>query len=279
MSSSEGSNVYDDVDPMELVSDDKYVLEVQVITSISESAFDGDMDDIQSFALPDDIIEDDVLAIPHLLNDIVIIGHPEGEHVVEIIPFDIITLAAIPFVIDLDDGDDVIPVFPVDHVDDDLGDGEVFDLVILDVGSPVVSVMDISSDSDTDLDVHSGASVTSSALQAIGVERYPDFRDDVLPAEPVIPASVQSPTPPHTPVHTPTYEPTQAPVPDGSTGHIQLMHFVPTRLPTRHTGEAGPSGHAHIPPGETDPYYIPHVPVEHLATQYSPPHVMPTADP
>ncbi|XP_021996135.1 extensin [Helianthus annuus] len=139
--------------------------------------------------------------------------------------------------------------------------------------------MDISSDSDTDLDVHSGASVTSSALQAIGVERYPDFGDDVLSAEPVIPASVQSPTPPHTPVHTPTYEPTQAPVPDGSTGHIQLMHFVPTRLPTRHTGEAGPSGHAHIPPGETDPYYIPHVPVEHLATQYSPPHVMPTADP
>ncbi|KAF5818289.1 hypothetical protein HanXRQr2_Chr02g0063331 [Helianthus annuus] len=124
MSSSEGSNVYDDVDPMELVSDDKYVLEVQVITSISESASDGDMDDIQSFALPDDIIEDDVLAIPPLLNDIVIIGHPEGEHVVEIIPFDIITLAAIPFVVDLDDDDDVIPVFPVDHVDDDLGDGK-----------------------------------------------------------------------------------------------------------------------------------------------------------
>ncbi|MFS7912463.1 hypothetical protein Hanom_Chr02g00130241 [Helianthus anomalus] len=92
MSSSEGSNVYDDVDPMELVSDDEYVPEVQVITSDSKSASDGDMDDIQPFALPDDIIEDDVLAIPPLLNDIVIIGHPEGEHVVEIIPFDIIPL-------------------------------------------------------------------------------------------------------------------------------------------------------------------------------------------
>ncbi|KAM0053794.1 hypothetical protein Hdeb2414_s0006g00188061 [Helianthus debilis subsp. tardiflorus] len=153
---------------MELVSDDKVVPEVQVITSDSESASDGNLDDFQTFALLDDIIDDDVLAIPPLLNDIVIMGHPEGEHIVEVIPFDVIPLAAIPFIVNLDSDDDVIPVIPVDHVDADLGDGEVFDLVILDVASPVVSVIDISSDSDTDSDILSGASVTSSALQAVG---------------------------------------------------------------------------------------------------------------
>ncbi|KAF5759824.1 hypothetical protein HanRHA438_Chr16g0757781 [Helianthus annuus] len=220
MSSYESSNVYDDVDPMELVSDDEFVPEVQVITSDSESASNDDLDDFQPFALLEDIIDDDVLAIPPLLNDIFIMGHPEGEHVVEVIPFDIIPLAAIPFVVDLDDDDDVIPVIPVDHMDADLGDGEVFELVILDVASPIVSVMDISSDSDTDSDVLSCAFVTSSALQTVGLQRYPDFGDLIMPAEPVIPEPVQSSTPPHAPVHAPTDEPTQAPVSDGSTGRI-----------------------------------------------------------
>ncbi|KAJ0801176.1 hypothetical protein HanPI659440_Chr03g0114321 [Helianthus annuus] len=114
MSSSKGSNVYDDVDPMELVSDDEHVPEVQVITSDSESEPDNDLDDFQPFTLLGDIIEDDVLAIPPLLNDIVIMGNPEGENVVEVIPFDVIPLAAIPFIVDLDDDDDVIPVIPVD---------------------------------------------------------------------------------------------------------------------------------------------------------------------
>ncbi|KAM0036895.1 hypothetical protein Hdeb2414_s0014g00431771 [Helianthus debilis subsp. tardiflorus] len=190
MSSSKGSNAYDDVDPMELVSDNEYVPEVQVITSDRESASDDDLDDFQPFALLDDIIDDDVFAIPPLLKEIVIMGHPEGEHVVEVIPFNIIPLAAIPFIVDFDDDDDVIPVIPVDHVDADLGDGEVFSLVILDVASHVVSVMDISSDSDTDSNVLSGASVTSSALQVVGLQRYPDFGDDIVPAKPIIPAPV-----------------------------------------------------------------------------------------
>ncbi|KAM0037720.1 hypothetical protein Hdeb2414_s0013g00406571 [Helianthus debilis subsp. tardiflorus] len=279
MSSSKGSNVYDDVDPMELVSDDEVVLEVQVITSDSESASDNNLDDFEPCALLGDIIDDDVLAIPPLLNDIVIMVHPEGEHIVEIIPFDVVPLDAIPFIVDLDDEDDVIPVIPVDHVDADLGDEEVHDVVVLDVASPMVSVMDISSDSETDSDASFYASITSSALQAVGLQRYPDFGDDIMPVEPVIPAPVQIPTPPHTPVHAPTDEPIHAPVSDGSTDCIRLMHFTPTSLPTRHPDEAGPSGHTHIQPGQTDPYYPPQVPVEHLATQHSPPHVMPTADP
>ncbi|MFS8007384.1 hypothetical protein Hanom_Chr14g01260361 [Helianthus anomalus] len=174
MSSFEGSNVYDDVDPMDLVSDNEIVPEVQVITSDSESASDDDLDDFQPFALPGDIIDADVL----------------GEHVVEIIPFDVVPFDAIPFIVDLEDDDDVIPVIPVDHVDADLGDGEVHDVVILDVASPVVSVMDISSDSDTNSDDPSGAFFTSSALQAVGLQRYPNFGDGIMPAEPVIPAPV-----------------------------------------------------------------------------------------
>ncbi|KAJ0533459.1 hypothetical protein HanRHA438_Chr09g0390691 [Helianthus annuus] len=246
---------------MELVSDDEVVPEVYVITSDSESASNDDLDDFQLFALLDDIIDDDVLAIPSLLNDIVIMGHPEGEHVVEVIPFDVIPLAAIPFIVDLDDDDDVILVIPVDLVDVDLGDRELFDVVILDVASQVVSVMAISTDSDTDSDAPFGASVTSSALQDIGLQRYPDFGDDIMLAEPVIPIPIQSSTPPHVQVHAPTDEPIQAPVSNGSADHIRLMRFAPTRLPTRHQDEVGPSGHAHIPPGETDPYYPPHVPV------------------
>ncbi|MFS7936568.1 hypothetical protein Hanom_Chr05g00417091 [Helianthus anomalus] len=57
----------------------------------------------------------------------------------------------IPFVDDLDDEVNV-PVIEVEHYDDDLGDGEVFDIVILDVASPVVFVIDISSDIDDESD-------------------------------------------------------------------------------------------------------------------------------
>ncbi|MFS7935844.1 hypothetical protein Hanom_Chr05g00408281 [Helianthus anomalus] len=182
MSSSKGSNVYDDMDPMKLASDDEVVPEVQVITS------DNELDDFQPFALLGDII-DDLLAIPPLLNEIVIMGHPKGEDIVEVVPFDVIPLDVIPYIIDLDDDDDIIPVIPVDHMDADLGDGEVHDVVILDVASHVVTV--------------------------VGLHRYPDFGDDSMPDEPVIPTPVQTPTPPHTPVHAPTDEPIQAPISDG----------------------------------------------------------------
>ncbi|XP_022004395.1 myb-related transcription factor, partner of profilin-like [Helianthus annuus] len=235
MSSSEGSNIYDDVDPMTPSSDDDYIPEVQVITSDSETGSDSDMDDFQPFAYLGDIVDDDVLAVPPPLNDIMIIGHPEGEHIVEIIPLDVLPLAMVPFV-DLDeDDDDIVPVIPVEHIDDDLGDGDVYDVVILDIASPVVSVIDISSDADTDSYASSYASVTSSALQALGLQRNADLElDDVLPDEPVVP----------TPNH--------------------IASILPQ---TDHTDEAGPSGHAHIPPSE--PLIAPH----------SPPHVMPVTDP
>ncbi|KAJ0532580.1 hypothetical protein HanIR_Chr09g0398551 [Helianthus annuus] len=235
MSSSEGSNIYDDVDPMTPSSDDDYIPEVQVITSDSETGSDSDMDDFQPFAYLGDIVDDDVLAVPPPLNDIVIIGHPEGEHIVEIIPLDVLPLAMVPFV-DLDeDDDDIVPVIPVEHIDDDLGDGDVYDLVILDVAAPVVPIIVLSSDSDTDSDAPTGASVTSSALLAVGLHRYAVELDDVLPDEPVVPAPGHIPTPPHSLAHLPAEEPSQALFPRDlwtvfDTCMLPLSYHIPTIL-------------------------------------------------
>ncbi|MFS7978405.1 hypothetical protein Hanom_Chr10g00915111 [Helianthus anomalus] len=176
MSSSEGSNVYDDLDPMELVSDDEYGPGVEIITSDSESdpeedpnflSDDDDMDDFQPFALPDGIVEDPSHLLPY------------------------------PFILDLDDDVDDIPVFHVGNVDGELGDGEVFDVAILEVASPVVSVIDIPSYSTSDFDVHSKASVISSTLRVVGLEAHPSDNDDVSSALPATPAPTPSPTPKH----------------------------------------------------------------------------------
>ncbi|MFS8032814.1 hypothetical protein Hanom_Chr17g01562081 [Helianthus anomalus] len=122
MSSSESSGLSDKHDPMAIVSDD------------------------EPFALPDFGDDapfiDDVLALPLPLHDQLIIGHPDDEHLVEPIPIHVIPLAAIPaedwsIIVDLDDDVDV-PVIKEEHPDHDLGDGEVFDIAILDVASPVV---------------------------------------------------------------------------------------------------------------------------------------------
>ncbi|KAJ0588585.1 hypothetical protein HanIR_Chr04g0176301 [Helianthus annuus] len=179
---------------------------------------DDDPNDFQPFALPnfgDDIpFIDDVLALPLPIQDQLIIGHPDGEHIVEPIPIPAIPLAAIPdedwpFVVDLDDDIDV-PVIEEDHIDDDLGDGEVFDIVILDVASPVVPVIGISSDSDPDSVSDSFESVTSSALLAAGVRAYPtdDDDDDAMSVAPS--SHVHIPTPPYTPDH--ILAPVSAPV-------------------------------------------------------------------
>ncbi|MFS8007038.1 hypothetical protein Hanom_Chr14g01256261 [Helianthus anomalus] len=143
MYSSESSGLSKEHDPVAIVSDD------------------------EPFALPDcgdDVpFVDDVLALPLPIRDQLIIAHPDGEHIIEPILVHAIPLAAIPaedwpFVVDLDDDVDV-PVFEVDHPDDELGDGEVFDITILDIAPLVVSVIDISSDSDPDSDTDSFESV------------------------------------------------------------------------------------------------------------------------
>ncbi|MFS7984064.1 hypothetical protein Hanom_Chr11g00982161 [Helianthus anomalus] len=130
----------------------------------------------------------------------------------EPIPIEGIPLAAVPeedwpFAFDFD-WDAVFP--KGDHPDDDQGDGEVADIVILDIPSHVISVIDISSDSDPDSVADSFEYVTSSALLAAGVRAYPtDIDDDnaisVAPSSPV-----RAPTPP--PVHDHIPDPISAPI-------------------------------------------------------------------
>ncbi|KAJ0614962.1 hypothetical protein HanIR_Chr02g0068511 [Helianthus annuus] len=197
MSSFEGSGLSDEHDPMAIVSDDEAAHAPEIFISNSESdpemmSDDDDPGDFQPFALldfGDDILFiDDVLALPLPIHDQLIIGHPDGEHIVEPIPIHAIPLATIPaedwpFVVNLDDDVDV-PVFEVDYPDDDLSDGKVFDIAIIDVASPFVSVIDISSDSDPDSDTDSFVSVTSSALRAASLEAYPTDDDDAISVAP-----------------------------------------------------------------------------------------------
>ncbi|MFS7898700.1 hypothetical protein Hanom_Chr00s027778g01767401 [Helianthus anomalus] len=85
----------------------------------------------------------------------IIYGHPNGEHVMEII---LILLNVVdPFAIDLDadgdvfppvidhDDDDIIPIVQVDHLDDDLGIREDSDIAILEIAPPEITVIDITS--------------------------------------------------------------------------------------------------------------------------------------
>ncbi|MFS7905776.1 hypothetical protein Hanom_Chr01g00051621 [Helianthus anomalus] len=105
MSSSESSGLSDEHDPMAIVSDDEIAPALEVFTSDSETdpelmTDDVDPDDFQPFALPDfgdDIpFIDDVLAFPLPIHDPLIIGNPDGEHLVEPIPINAVPLATIP---------------------------------------------------------------------------------------------------------------------------------------------------------------------------------------
>ncbi|MFS8019223.1 hypothetical protein Hanom_Chr15g01401301 [Helianthus anomalus] len=184
-----------------------------------------------------------------------------SEHIVEPIPIHAIPLAAIPaedwpFVVDFDDDVDV-PVFEVDHPDDELGNGEVSDIAILDVPSPVVSVVDNSSDSYPDSDNESFELVTSSALRVAGLEAYPTDDDDAISVVPATP--------------TPLTASTHFCRTFWLVRHIRFASAFPHTPPTH---EGDPSGHPHVPPHELSPC---------LQTSRSfppsPPHAMPLSDP
>ncbi|KAJ0796269.1 hypothetical protein HanPI659440_Chr04g0160261 [Helianthus annuus] len=177
LSSSE-SGLSDDHDPMVVVSDDEIAPEPEVFTSDTESDPDmisDDEDDFQPFALPDfgddirdaDILIEDVFALPVAVHEQLIIGHHDGEHIVapilDVVPLVVIPPEDWPF----DDlFDDDVDLFMGDHPAGEQGDGEVDDVVVVDVPPPVVPVTDISSDSSLHSIADSFESVTSSALQA-----------------------------------------------------------------------------------------------------------------
>ncbi|KAL9997979.1 hypothetical protein Hdeb2414_s0586g00920111 [Helianthus debilis subsp. tardiflorus] len=106
MSSSE-SGLSDEHDPMAIVSDDEIAHDPEVFTSDKESdpeILSEDEDDFQLFALPDfgddipdadDILINDVFALPALVHEHLFIGHPDGEHIVAPI-LDVVPLVVIP---------------------------------------------------------------------------------------------------------------------------------------------------------------------------------------
>ncbi|KAJ0734481.1 hypothetical protein HanPI659440_Chr11g0420631 [Helianthus annuus] len=147
MASSASSGIYD---PMEIASDDEFPHVIEIVSSDDEDA-----DDFQPFALPDPILdggplEDDVLAVGPQLNEFVIISHPDGDHIVDYIPLEVAPLAVVPGFIVVSDDEDDVPVIHVHHFDDEIDDGEALDIAILEVSSPIVSVVDISSSDSSD---------------------------------------------------------------------------------------------------------------------------------
>ncbi|MFS7996871.1 hypothetical protein Hanom_Chr12g01134981 [Helianthus anomalus] len=286
MSSSESSGLSDEHDPMAIVSNDKVAHAPEIFTSDSESdpemmSDDDDLNDFQPFALPDLVDDvpfiDDVLALPLPLQDQLIIGHPKGEHLVKPIPINVIPLAAIPaedwpFVVDLDDDVDV-PMIKVEHPSDDLGDGEVFNIAILYVATPVVSVIDISSDFGLESDADSFESVTSFALRVAGLEAYPTDDDDVVSVAPATTVRVPTPTgtPPHTPVRATSDSSTQPLVLVDHSSWLRSICYASAfpRTPPTHGGE--PLGHPHIPPPESSPCL--------QSPRFFPPYTMPLSDP
>ncbi|MFS7998606.1 hypothetical protein Hanom_Chr12g01155901 [Helianthus anomalus] len=201
--SSSKSGLSDEHDPMAVVSDDEVAPEPEVFTSDTESDPDmisDDEDDFQPLALLDfgndipdaDILIDDVFVLPAPVHDYLIIGHPDGEHIVapilDVVPLIVIQPEDWPF----DDlFDDDVDLFVGNHPAGEQGDGEVGDVVVVDVPPPAMHVTDISSDSSLHSVVDSFESVTSSALRAAGLHLYATDDDDATsaaPSSPEIPA-------------------------------------------------------------------------------------------
>ncbi|KAJ0796813.1 hypothetical protein HanPI659440_Chr04g0166721 [Helianthus annuus] len=190
MSSSE-SGLSDAHDPMAIVSDDGIMPEPEIFTSDTESDPDmlsDDDDDFQPSALldfgddapiADAIPVEDIFALLVPIHDHLIIGHPDGEHIIapilDPVPLVVIPPEDWPF----DDlFNDDVDLFLDGHPADAQGDGEFDNVVVLDVPPPAIPVIEISSDSSLHSVADSFESVTSLALQAAGIQLYATDLDD-----------------------------------------------------------------------------------------------------
>ncbi|MFS8023696.1 hypothetical protein Hanom_Chr16g01454491 [Helianthus anomalus] len=177
MSSSESSGLSDEYDPMALVFDDEVAPVAEVFMSDSES-------DPEMMSDDEDLDDFQPFTLPDFGDEI-----PLEDHVL------------------------TLPL----PIHDQLIIGHPDGLAIHHVASPVVSVIDISFDSDPDSDADSWESVTSSALQAVGLEAYPADDVDAMSAAPTTPilASNTTDTPPRTPTHATSDKSSQPPIPVG----------------------------------------------------------------
>ncbi|MFS8025021.1 hypothetical protein Hanom_Chr16g01470111 [Helianthus anomalus] len=107
-----------------------------------------------------------------------------------------------------------------------MGDGEVDDVVVLDIPPPTIPVFEISSDSSLHSVADSFESVTSSTLQAAGLQLYATDLDDDDAMSTALSSPVRVPTPPHIAEHIPDPDP----VPFGLPDIAPLIH-VPVPAP------------------------------------------------
>ncbi|KAJ0556069.1 hypothetical protein HanIR_Chr07g0309451 [Helianthus annuus] len=203
MSSSE-SGLSDTGDLMAIVSDDDIAPEPEIFTSDTKSDPDmlsEDNGDFQPFALldfgddlplADGSLDEDPFVIPIPDHDHLIIEHLDGEHMVASIlaPFPLVVILPKDWPFD-DLFDDDFDLFVDGPPDDAHGDGEIDEDV---VASPLpeIPVIEISSDSSLHSVSDSFESVTSSALQAVGLRRYATDSDDDTTMS-------AAPSPPHNP--------------------------------------------------------------------------------
>ncbi|KAM0043741.1 hypothetical protein Hdeb2414_s0010g00344811 [Helianthus debilis subsp. tardiflorus] len=217
--SSSKSGLSDTQDPMAVVSDDKVIPEPEIFTSGTESDPDmlsKDEDDFQPFTLPyfgndlpivDSFPDEDPFDIPAPVHDHLIIGHPDSEHIVapilDAVPLVVIPPEDWPF----DDlFDDDIDLFVDGPPVDAQGDGEIDEDVVA-VPPPKIPIVEISSDPSLHSVSASFESVTSSALQAVGLQRYATDSDDDT-------SMSTAPSPPHDPEHDPEPDPIHFDQPD-----------------------------------------------------------------
>ncbi|MFS8024336.1 hypothetical protein Hanom_Chr16g01462041 [Helianthus anomalus] len=129
---------------MAIVSDDEIMHEPEIFTSDTESDLEmlsDDDDNFQPFALPDlgddapiadGILVEDIFALPATIHDHLIIGHPDGEHIVALIlvPVPLVVIRPEDWLID-DLFDDDVDLFLDCPPADAQGDGEVDNVVVL----------------------------------------------------------------------------------------------------------------------------------------------------
>ncbi|XP_021996088.1 BCL-6 corepressor-like protein 1 [Helianthus annuus] len=221
----------------------------------------GDEDDFQLFALPDfgddlpladGFPDEDPFVIPVPVHDHLIIGHPDGEHIVapilDPVPLVVIPPEDWPF----DDlFDDDVDLFVDGPPFDAQGDGEIDEDVVA-VPPPEIPVTEISSDYSLHSVSNSFESVTSSALRAAGLQLFATDSDDDT-------AMSAAPSPPHDPKHVPEPDPIHFGQPDVA----PTLHLIPDPVPAHvdlpvvepFIPPPAPADVAPLPPVESDVHH------------------------
>ncbi|MFS7953910.1 hypothetical protein Hanom_Chr07g00624131 [Helianthus anomalus] len=120
-----------------------YFDRIAMASSVSSGVYDDHAhrdisfdDEPFPFALPNPVhdgepLVDEILAVGPQLNQFIIIDHPDGAHIVDYIPLDVVPLAGVPGDVVIFDDEDDVPVIHVGHPDDAIGGGENLDIAIL----------------------------------------------------------------------------------------------------------------------------------------------------